>query len=218
MRSARIASSTPGYCTLTATSLPVVCSRAVHLPDRRRRDRNRIPRREDARRARRRARRGRPRAQSSGAIGGASCCKRCERGLHRLGHAVVEVARHLPELHRARPSSRRASRPLARWCAAGARRRARRARSARRQRAPGPVRGVARRPSARRRPRAGRCGTRRPSPRPARAGPRRSHHGRRWPRPAAAAAVARGDESASSGASGDLRESGVPMAGTGPFP
>ena len=98
-RSARIASSTPGYCTLTATSHAVARHGPVHLTDRRRRDRHRVPLPRTHARARRRARRARPTRDSSGDIGGASCCSAGERVAHRFGQAVVEIARHLSELH-----------------------------------------------------------------------------------------------------------------------
>ena len=42
-RSARSASATPGYCTFTTTSVPSCSRRGVHLPERRRRDRRRLP-------------------------------------------------------------------------------------------------------------------------------------------------------------------------------
>ena len=47
-RSARIASSTPGYCTFTATAKAGARHGPVHLADRRRRDRLRVPLREHA--------------------------------------------------------------------------------------------------------------------------------------------------------------------------
>ena len=50
-------------------------------------------------RGRRRARRARLRRTSSGAIGGASCWSEASASAHGFGHAVVEVARHLAELH-----------------------------------------------------------------------------------------------------------------------
>ena len=69
-----MASSTPGYCTLTATARAVVGDGAVHLADRRRGDRHRVPLGEHlvGRRAELRARS--TAAASSALIGGASGC------------------------------------------------------------------------------------------------------------------------------------------------
>ena len=101
-RSDSIASATPGYCTLTATarSLPVLVEDdgPVDLADRCRGDRLGIPLDEDL--LRRRAELLRDH------LGGEVAAHRRgvrlqlgEREANRLGKAVVEVARHLPDLH-----------------------------------------------------------------------------------------------------------------------
>ena len=164
VRSARIASSTPGYCTLTATCLPS-CVRArctcpmeaAAIGTGSHAAKTRVGSSPSSARI--------TAAQSSGAIGGASCCKRCQRGLHRLGHAVVEVARHLPELHERalhvaeRLDHLRGGAQLVGFVEHGA--------LFGRVSAPaGPGARRARRPSAGRRTRAARSGTRRPSPIP----------------------------------------------------
>ncbi len=103
-RSARIASSTPGYCTFTATRSPVARYRPVHLPDRRRRDRDGIPFREDARRHVAEFGRARPRCEL-GRHRRRVLLQRRERIAHRLRQTVVEIADHLPDLHQAPFSS-----------------------------------------------------------------------------------------------------------------
>ena len=98
-RSARIASPTPGYCTFTATARPSwVMARCTwpidaaaigsgsHVG-------------EHAPRVARPAPRATTWAASSALIGGAFDCSSAERLAHGLGQALVEVARHLAELH-----------------------------------------------------------------------------------------------------------------------
>ena len=188
MRSARIASSTPGYWTFTATSRPS-CSRArCTCPI----DAAAIGFGSHAAKTRSGASTEFGLHDARGELRRHRWCvllQRRERIPHGLGHAFVEVAHHLPDLHRARPSCRRGSRPPVRSCASGARHRARRAPRARRSRG---VRGARRRPlrSGRRPRRVGHCGWRRSSPRAGpRSGPaarsrrRRSRRPRRRPWP-----------------------------------
>ncbi len=77
----------------------VLRDRAMHLADRRRRERDRIPRRRRVRRGDRRALPSTTCAASSGAIDGAFGLELRELLAHRLGQALVEVARHLADLH-----------------------------------------------------------------------------------------------------------------------
>ena len=155
-RSARIASSTPGYCTFTATATPVVRHRAVHLADRRGRDRDRVPLREHAlgivaelgaHDRRRQLRRHRRRV----------LLQRRERVAHGLRAARRRGSSPSGRSSSARPSSRRARRRPRRRCAAGtAASSSARSLGRARSRA-GRVWTAWRVPRARRRPRAARC-------------------------------------------------------------
>ena len=133
--------------------------------------------------------------------------QRRERGLHRAGHAVVEVARHLPDLHERALHVPERLDHLGRGAQLVRLARARRAPRGRDSRG-GPVHRVRRARAGRRRPRAGRCAWRSPV---AASGDARS---RRAARPAATAVpamAAGGGQSRRSfdfaRASGDLRES-----------
>ncbi len=164
VRSARIASSTPGYCTLTATCLPS-CVRArctcpmeaaaIGTGSHAAKTRVGLVAELGADHCGAELRRHRRRVLLQG----------CQRGLHRLGHAVVEVARHLPELHERalhvaeRLDHFRGGAQLVGFVEHGA--------LFGRVSAPaGPGARRARRPSAGRHARAARSGTRRPSPIP----------------------------------------------------
>ena len=102
-RSAAIASPTPGYCTLTATarsrpSFGIAPHGAVHLADRRRRDRIGIPL--DEQLLGRRAELGlHHRRRQCGAHRRGVGLQLGEGQAHRLGQSVVDIARHLAELH-----------------------------------------------------------------------------------------------------------------------
>ena len=214
-----MASPTPGYCTLTATARSVAGvgvddDGPVHLADRRRGDRLRIPLDEHVARAARRARARRPRRRARPT----SAARR--PAARRAPGAPARAGRRRGSwpsgrASSARPSCCRAARRPARRCAAGARRRARRAARPRRtacgRRSPAYVAPTAtpRRASSTLRPARRRAADR--SAEPARGGRRRPPRARRPRRRARGAATAVGGASSRRG----RRAARTPATSTG---